>query len=125
MKHCRLAGPAGLTARIVLLGALITGCINTRSTRGVEPLWAEVEMSEFVSGETTRGDVMNKLGVPSQILSLDDGSAFFYMLENTRAQGMILLVYNQRKESTRYDRAVFFFDENEVLTDFAVSEQAP
>ena len=32
---------------------------------------------------------------------------------------MILILYNNIDIGYRYDRAIFFFDENDVLTDYA------
>jgi len=104
--------------------ALTLGCINTESNRGVEARWHEPGVAEFVPGQTTRNEVMAALGPPSQILTLGEGTAFYYMLELNEASGLILLVYNTRKERTTYDRAVYFFDADDVLTDFAQTELA-
>ena len=43
----------------------------------------------------------------------------YYLYERSDGDGLILVVYNQFKVDTRYDRAVFFFDENDRLTDYA------
>jgi outer membrane protein assembly factor BamE (lipoprotein component of BamABCDE complex) len=107
-------------AAILVLGAL-AGCINSNSARGVEPLWEELGADAFERGRTTRSEVLERLGPPSQILSLTEGTAFYYLLETTRARGVVLVVYNDRGERTRYSRAVFFFDGAGTLTDFAVS----
>jgi len=101
--------------------ALASGCVNQRSERGVEALWHDAGPESFEPGRTTRSQVMEILGPPSQILSLAAGSAFYYMLETTHTRGLILLLYNQRSEETSYDRAVFFFDQQDVLTDYALS----
>jgi hypothetical protein len=119
--------PSGVpTARIVSVAWLIaflftvsTACISAESDRGVEPRWREIGADKFVPGATTRGDVLELLGPPSQLISLGEETAFYYMLEETREKGLVLLVYNSRKEQTRYDRAVFFFDAQGVLTDRA------
>ena len=108
-------------ALLALLLVSTSACINMRSDRGVEARWHDVGADGFEAGKTMRSEVLEDLGPPSQILSIAEGSAFYYMLETTRARGMILLVYNDRTERTRYDRAVFFFDHEEVLTDFALS----
>lgn len=107
-------------AAALLLGVL-AGCINSESARGVEPLWEELGPEAFVRGRTTRAEVLERLGPPSQVLDLAEGTAFYYLLETTHARGVILLVYNDRGERTRYSRAVFFFDGEGTLTDFALS----
>jgi hypothetical protein len=101
---------------------LLAACINTKSERGVEAVWRTVEAGAFADGETTRGEVLELLGPPSQILSLEGETAFYYMVEKTHAKGLILIVYNDRKERTVYDRAVFFFDDEDVLIEHAFGE---
>ncbi len=100
------------------------GCIRNSSRRGIEPVWMELDPASFVVGTTTRADVLARVGVPSQVLALEDGTALYYLLERSRADGLILLLYNQRVESSYFDRAIFFFDDAGVLTEFAVSEGA-
>ena len=75
-----------------------SACINMRSDRGVEARWHHIDADDFAPGKTTRGEILEELGPPSQILSIAEGSAFYYMLETTRAKGIILLVYNDRTE---------------------------
>jgi outer membrane protein assembly factor BamE (lipoprotein component of BamABCDE complex) len=104
---------------VLLALATAPACINMSSERGIEATWNKVTADAFVPGETTRNDVLELLGPPSQILSLQDGSVFYYMLEQTESNGVILILYNDRNEKTTYDRAVFFFDEDGVLTEHA------
>ena len=104
------------------LASLCGACINSSSDRGVEPRWHEVEPGSFERGVTTRSEVLDRLGPPSQILSLERETALYYMVEKTRMKGKILVVYNDRDERTTYDRAVFFFDEQDVLTDWSATE---
>jgi outer membrane protein assembly factor BamE (lipoprotein component of BamABCDE complex) len=104
---------------LLVLSSALAGCISRRAERGIEPRWHD-SASKFERGLTTREDMLAALGPPSQILSLDSETAYYYLLENTETKGLILLVYNQQRERTTYDRAVFFFDAGGVLTDFAV-----
>ena len=41
------------------------------------------------------------------------------LFEKSRGEGMILIVYNTIDIDTSYDRAVFFFDNNDVLTEYS------
>jgi len=102
--------------------AALSACVNTSSKRGVPTAWKKVGANAFVEGETTRKDVLELLGPPSQILSLGDETAFYYMLERTNGEGVILILYNDRTETTSYDRAVFFFDRDGVLREHAFGE---
>jgi outer membrane protein assembly factor BamE (lipoprotein component of BamABCDE complex) len=105
-----------------LLAIPLSACISVESDRGVEATWREVSADAFVRGETTRAQVLEALGPPSQVVALEDETAFYYLLEKTRGKGLILLVYNDRRERTSYDRAVYFFDESGVLSDYALGE---
>lgn len=103
-----------------------SGCAKLSNQQGVDNLWRSADTPEFVSGTTTQQDVLDALGPPSQILDLGDRLAFYYLREFGRGDAMLFLIYNSRKNTVGYDRAVFFFDPEGLLTDFSYSaEQAP
>ncbi|PLW69626.1 hypothetical protein [Pseudohalioglobus lutimaris] len=107
-----------------LLAALVTlsllgGCAQYDNQRGVDVSWQASVTDSLVKGESTRQDVLAKLGPPSQIIALQDETVFYYLFEHAEGNGLILVVYNRFDTQTRYDRAVFFFDENDVLGDYA------
>ena len=108
---------------MLLVAGLFAGCIRNTAERGVEPVWHELNADTFVPGVTTRSEVLQLLGAPSQLVSLQAGTALYYVMETTKGKGMILFLYNERTEHTTYDRAVFFFDADDLLSDFAVSEK--
>jgi outer membrane protein assembly factor BamE (lipoprotein component of BamABCDE complex) len=81
--------------------------------------WDNDVSGALVTGQSTRSDVLKNLGPPSQIISLQNGTAFYYLFEHAQGNGLILGVYNRFETQTNYDRAVFFFDQNGVLTDHA------
>ncbi|WP_439102205.1 hypothetical protein [Congregibacter sp.] len=99
--------------------ALLTACAQYDSERGVEVNWDPATMDSFEVGTTTRAQVMAKLGPPSQLVSLGDETVLYYLNEASRGQGLILLVYNRFDITARYDRAVFIFDENDMLADYS------
>jgi outer membrane protein assembly factor BamE (lipoprotein component of BamABCDE complex) len=105
---------------LVILG----GCAQYENKRGVDITWQDDVMADMNTGETTRKDVLSALGPPSQVIALDDETALYYLYERSEGEGLILIVYNRMRIDTRYDRAVFFFDENDVLTDFATKTYA-
>ena len=116
----RLLLPLALAAAV----SVGPGCIRNSARRGIEPAWMELDPASFVVGTTTRADVLDRVGVPSQVLALEHGTALYYLLERSRTDGLVLLVYNQRTESSYFDRAIFFFDDSDVLTDFSMSAGA-
>ncbi len=67
---------------------------------------------------------MAALGPPSQVIALHDQTLFYYLREQLKTKAVFLLLYNQTRENVSYDRAIFFFDKNGTLSDFAYSEEA-
>lgn len=108
-----------LTLPLALVFALASGCARYASQRGVDVTWDATTLASFERGVTTRGDVMAALGPPSQLVNLGDESVLYYLNEAAQGEGLILLVYNRFDVLTRYDRAVFIFDEDDRLSDFS------
>ncbi|MFT6285495.1 MAG: outer membrane protein assembly factor BamE (lipoprotein component of BamABCDE complex) [Alcanivorax sp.] len=107
------------TISMILLTILLGACAQYENQRGVEVSWQAAALSEFRIGSTNRSEVLTKLGPPSQLISLGDETVLYYLYERSVGDGLILMVYNRFNVDTRYDRAVFFFDDNDILTDFA------
>jgi outer membrane protein assembly factor BamE (lipoprotein component of BamABCDE complex) len=103
----------------LLFMASLSSCAQYNNNRGVEVSWQPSALADLKRGESTRSEVLAALGPPSQIISLEQGSVFYYLYERSRGKGFILVLYNRGEIDTLYDRAVFFFDENNILTDFA------
>jgi outer membrane protein assembly factor BamE (lipoprotein component of BamABCDE complex) len=108
-----------LLITVLLCTSLLSGCVRYKSKRGVEVAWQAEVVEQLKVGVSTRGDVLDLLGPPSQVISLDDETVLYYLFEKAKGEGVILIVYNSIKINTRYDRAIFFFDENDVMTDFS------
>lgn len=111
-----------ITIRLAIsttLLVLLTSCAQYDNQRGVNVAWESDSTNTLVKGQTTRADVLAQLGPPSQIIALQNETVLYYLFEHTQATGLILGVYNRFDSKTGYDRAVFFFDKNDVLTDHA------
>lgn len=108
-----------------LLTAGLGGCAQYENKRGVEVTWQETVTSHLARGKTTRKEALALLGPPSQLISLEDETVLYYLFERSKGNGLILIVYNRMKIETHYDRAVLFFDENDILTDFATRIDEP
>ena len=108
---------AGITA--CLFAIILTGCVQYESKRGVEVTWQDTVTHHLVPGETTRKDVLALLGPPSQVISLEEESVLYYLFERSVGDGMILILYNRIEIDTHYDRAILFFNEDDILTDYA------
>jgi len=117
------------TALLVFLGVGIcllssTGCVSKRSEMGVQNEWRSLPVVSFEKGRTTQSEVMQALGPPSQIIALQDQTLFYYLREQSNTKALLLLFYNHTRQQITYDRAIFFFNKQSVLTDFAYSKEA-
>ncbi|NQX88127.1 MAG: hypothetical protein HRT77_05655 [Halioglobus sp.] len=104
---------------LLFIVPLLCACAQYENQRGVDVNWQNDITGRLVKDKSTRQDVLALLGPPSQIISLDNESVLYYLFEHSQGEGLILILYNRMRINTRYDRAVFFFDENDVLIDYA------
>lgn len=104
---------------VALLLLALAGCAEYTDKRGIEVTWDPSVLASFEVGRTTRQEVLTALGPPSQVIAVGEETALYYLFERTEGQGVILLLYNRFDRTTRYDRAVFFFDDHDLLQDFA------
>ncbi|MFT4822801.1 MAG: outer membrane protein assembly factor BamE (lipoprotein component of BamABCDE complex) [Halioglobus sp.] len=116
--------PVQILAAVLLLPAFLSGCAQYESKRGVAVVWQADAVSQLIEGKSTRADVLDLLGPPSQVIALGDETVFYYLFEHSKGEGLVLIVYNRMKIDTQYDRAIFFFDDNDVLTESATHIQA-
>lgn len=111
----RLAHLIALALYVFVVG----GCAQFESKRGVDVNWQSVVTEKLVVGKTSRREVLALLGPPSQVIALEEESVLYYLFEHSEGEGLILILYNRMRIDTRYDRAIFFFDKHDVLTDFS------
>ncbi|MEH6588606.1 MAG: outer membrane protein assembly factor BamE [Halioglobus sp.] len=116
---------SALKILVPLLLAVLAGCAQYENKRGVEVAWQPEAMSNLSKGVTTRQQVLELLGPPSQVISLQDETVLYYLFEQSDGEALILIVYNTISMDTQYDRAIFFFDENDVLSDYASRIETP
>ena len=107
-----------LTAMLLSL-ALLQACAQYDDKRGVTVNWQDTAMASLVIGTSTRKDVLTLLGPPSQVISMAGQSAFYYLYAHSEGEGLVLIVYNRMRIETQYDRAIFFFDDDEILTEYS------
>lgn len=112
---------------IIALACCLTagsGCANRQSQMGVENKWRAQSPPEFTAGSTTQSEVMRVLGPPSQVIALDGQTLFYYLREQQKLKSLSVIIYSHSRERIVYDRAIFFFDSDGVLRDFAFSDEA-
>jgi outer membrane protein assembly factor BamE (lipoprotein component of BamABCDE complex) len=105
--------------------SLLQACVQYENKRGVEVNWQSEVTAKLIKGSSTRSDVLALLGPPSQVISLDDETVLYYLFEHAKGEGLILIVYNRTRINTQYDRAIFFFDENDVLSEYSTRIYEP
>lgn len=103
----------------IYLLMVCSGCAQYQSTRGVDVNWGTNSVSNLELGSTTRNDVLELLGPPSQVIANGDETVLYYLNESAEGRGLLLIFFNRLDIETRYDRAIFFFDERDLLTDFS------
>jgi outer membrane protein assembly factor BamE (lipoprotein component of BamABCDE complex) len=118
-----MSRPLHLPLLVLLLASLLPGCAEYENRRGVEVTWQDTVTRSLAVGSSTRKDVLGILGPPSQVIALGDETVLYYLFEHSSGQAMVLIVYNRFDVDTRYDRAIFFFNEQDVLTDYATRLQ--
>jgi len=111
--------PPILAIAVLVCIVLLPACVQYENKRGVDVNWQSSVTGQLVMGETTRKEILALLGPPSQLIALEDETVLYYLFEQSDGDGLVLIVYNRMKINTRYDRAVFFFDGNDVLSDYA------
>lgn len=98
------------------------GCVNYTRESGVENLWRQPQ--SFINGSTTSKQVLAAIGPPSQVMAVGDKTIYYYLKEHVTRQGLILLIYNNTEEVSQFDRAIFIFNQQDILEDFAYSKHA-
>jgi len=107
---------------ILCLFILTTSCFSISDQQGVDNLWRDqAKVENIEEGKTTQNEVIQLIGPPSQIINLDSGSVFYYLLQDKKGSGVFLLLFNYKTEKISYDRAIFFFDNQGILTDYGFS----
>ena len=110
------------TAAIAAVAIALPACSRTKSTAGVENRWRDPDV-RFEEGVSTQADVLARLGPPSQIIALRDQTVFYYLNETLRSDRLITFVYNHADRQLTYDRAIFFFDGDGVLSKLSYSQE--
>ncbi len=120
MQSDRVKSASWRWERIVLnvgLVCVLAGCAQYDNNRGVEVTWQPAVIGDLQPGRTTRAEILARLGPPSQVIALGDESVLYYLNEQADGEALLLIAYNRFTVDTRYDRAIFFFDENDILTE--------
>jgi len=114
-----------LALLVGLWSSLLAGCAQYENRRGVEVTWEDKVTSQLRPGQSSRKEVLALLGPPSQVISLEEETVLYYLFEKSKGNGLILILYNRMQIDTHFDRAIFFFDAQDVLTDYSTHIYEP
>ncbi len=117
--------PLRVTTFLIVAALVLSGCVKFEARRGIEVAWHDQVVNNLKLGESTRDDVLALLGPPSQVIALEKETVLYYLFEKTEGEAAIFILYNSVDIGTLYDRAIFFFDENDVLSDYSTKIHAP
>ena len=120
-NHFRMSNRIFWACTVTLLLTLAIGCSTKTYHKGVNNIWRDDSLPPFEKGRTTQSDIINLLGPPSQVIALNDQIIFYYMHERGKLNKYFLGIYNWSIEKIRFDRAIFFFDENGILAEHSYS----
>lgn len=111
-----------LCLSFLLIG--LAGCASYSGDNGVENRWRSDDATDWEIGVTTEADVAKELGPPSQLIKLGDETAYYYLREHRSGKGVVLILFNWGYQKLVYDRAVFFFSDEGLLTKYSYSPEA-
>jgi hypothetical protein len=115
--------PLRLVLTTGLSFSLLAACARYENQTGVDNTWRRIDIANFEVGATTRAQIMDALGPPSQLIDLSNGTVLYYLNQHETAGGYVLVLFNSLRQETTFDRAIFFFDEAGVLTEYALSDE--
>lgn len=99
---------------LALLCLCLPSCLVSRATFN-EPLGPGALVGLEV-GKSTSGDVVQRLGAPTEVVQLGLRSAYRYDHTVTKRTGLVLIIVGLLEAQTRSDRVWLFFDEQGTLT---------
>lgn len=82
------------------------------------------KLENVAPGQTTAGQVVTLFGAPTQVVELSGGNAYVYERAVSKATGAYFVVISFVRYDQQYDRLVFFFNEDNVLTHYGFSLKA-
>jgi len=112
-----------LAALVVAITILGSGCLMIGKNKEYQPINSD-ELEKIVPGKTTAARVLEIVGAPSQIVKMSNGNAYIYKRSLAKATALWLLVVSFGNYEKQYDQLVFFFDNNDILTHYGVSQNA-
>jgi len=81
----------------------------------------EKGLTQIKPGHTTASEVTKLFGAPSHIVKLANGNAYMYERSLSKGTAIWLIIVTLGNLDTQYDRIVFFFNRDDVVTHYGSS----
>jgi hypothetical protein len=108
---------------VLSLILLFTGCAmfgKSKEHHAFDARWFDT----CAPGTTTAADVVELFGAPSNLVELSNGNAYIYERSVSKGTGIWLVILSFGNYETQYDRVVFFFNKENILTHYGLSMKA-
>jgi hypothetical protein len=111
---------------VIVILSMMSVCVScamfgkSKEYHGFNASWLE----SFTPGTTTAAEVLEVFGAPSHIVKLSNGNAYVYERSVSKGTGVWLVILSFGNYETQYDRVVFFFDDEDILTHYGLSMNA-
>jgi outer membrane protein assembly factor BamE (lipoprotein component of BamABCDE complex) len=100
---------------LVLAMTLLNGCAFSRGTLGDEI--KDEDVTALKKGETTRTEVVARLGAPDRIVQANGQDVFQYYRYDAKGGSLLLIVVNFSRMNIKSDDLYVFFNQKGVVDD--------
>jgi outer membrane protein assembly factor BamE (lipoprotein component of BamABCDE complex) len=106
-----------------LLMFLCSGCFVLGTNKNYHPFESEA-LSSVKPGQTTAQEILSLFGAPTEMVKLSNGNAYIYHRSVAKGTVIWLIFISFGNYDKQADQIVFFFDNNDLLTNYGVSLNA-
>jgi outer membrane protein assembly factor BamE (lipoprotein component of BamABCDE complex) len=107
----------------VLLMFLCSGCFVLGANKNYHGFESE-SLSSVKPGQTTAKEILSLFGAPTGVVKLSNGNAYIYHRSVAKGTLVWLLFISFGNYDKQADQIVFFFDNNDLLTNYGASLNA-
>ena len=100
-----------------------SGCFVLGANKAYHPFDSDALVT-IQPGQTTAQDICQVFGAPSEVVEMSNGNAYIYHRSVAKGTVIWLLFISFGNYDTQADQIVFFFDNNDLLTNYGVSLNA-
>jgi hypothetical protein len=107
----------------LLFALLCSGCFAFGTNKNYHAFDPEA-LGTVTPGQTTAQEILDSFGAPTEVVKLSNGNAYVYQRSVAKGTVIWLLVISFGNYDRQVDQLVFFFDNNDLLTNYGLSLNA-